>query len=397
MRVVLFDWVHGGHHQLYLRRFAEALQPVADVVVAAPDEIVEQLDGLEVGAVRLGTARPPIIANRPLESRRRRVLEEEVRLLERVARDSRPDQMVHLYADPVLPHLVRKPLLPVPLSILLFYPRAHYPDAFQTRLGPGELVRARVRELVVAAWRRRGDAHALLTLDEEAARRWALRRGAPAYWVPEPPVSVPASEIVQDERSGCVVYGALDERKGIELLARAVAIEPTPVSITIAGEASTLFLPSLEAHVAEMRRSGATVDVRSYRHSETEGLRLLAQANCALLPYPRHDGMSRVLLEACTVGTPVVVHDRGLLGYLVRRHSLGRTVDCRDARELRRAILELAETGAGATYRASLAQFASCFSAERFRRAVAAPFEEAAAKGARSESEAVIRPGSARP
>jgi hypothetical protein len=88
--------------------------------------------------------------------------------------------------------------------------------------------------------------------------------------------------------------------------------------------------------------------------------------------------MSRVLLEACAVGTPVIVHDRGLLGYLVRRYGLGRAVDCTDRNELRRALLAHVGEGEAEAYQACLAQFASRFSAARFQEAVFAPFVDPA-------------------
>jgi glycosyltransferase involved in cell wall biosynthesis len=84
--------------------------------------------------------------------------------------------------------------------------------------------------------------------------------------------------------------------------------------------------------------------------------------------------MSRVLVEACSVGTPVVVHDRGLVGYLVRRHGLGHAVDCQDAGSLRRAILELASGDAAAAYQDNLTRFASRFSPDLFRRALVSVF-----------------------
>jgi glycosyltransferase involved in cell wall biosynthesis len=385
MRIAFFDWVCGGHHVLYLRRFIEAWQSRADAIVAAPDEVCEELSDYATEKIYLGLARPPVHEWRPFGAQRRRILEQEARLLERTARDSNAEFLVHLYADHVLPYLIRRPEFPVPVSVLLFYPRAHYPAAFGTRLPGKELFRARARELVVATWRRRADAHALLTLDEEAARWWAGRGGVPAYWIPEPPISTPVRGSQRAERSGCVLYGALAERKGIDLLARAIASEPTRVSITIAGEADASFLPTLRRNVAEMELQGAAVDVRAYRHSEAEGLQLLARAKCAVLPYPRHDGMSRVLMEACSVGTPVIVHDRGLVGHLVRTYKLGHAVDCRDARALRRAILDLALSEKNDGYDAGLGEFAARFSRERFREAALAPFSKAVVRSSQSE------------
>jgi glycosyltransferase involved in cell wall biosynthesis len=398
MKIALFDWSRGGHHALYLRRFVEVVQRRADVLVVAPDETMDQLADLSIQEVRLESARPKLPRNRPFEPQRRRILDEEVRLLAGVARDQHPDLIVHLYADAVLSHLVRRPRLPIPVAVLIFYPRAHYPTAFGTHLSPSERARAWGKERIVAAWRRRADALAVLTLDEEAARRWARRSGAPAHWIPEPPVANESIEGVP--RSGCVIYGALAERKGLDLLARAIAVRPTSISITIAGEASKSFLPTLEKHVLEMRRYGATVEARPYRHSEAEGLRVLARGRCAVLPYPRHDGMSRVLLEACAVGTPVIVHDRGLLGYLVRRYELGRVVDCTDPRQLRDAIAELTRDGASESYRAALADFALRFSVERFEQAVLAALGETPAEietpAHTSNCKASLQPGSGR-
>ena len=107
------------------------------------------------------------------------------------------------------------------------------------------------------------------------------------------------------------------------------------------------------------------MDVRARSHTEVEGLAVLGAARCAVLPYPRHAGMSRVLVESAATGTPVVAHDWGLLGHLVRTHGLGVTVDSSDAAALRTAVLSLSETDAQRRYAHALARFAArcCFRA----------------------------------
>jgi glycosyltransferase involved in cell wall biosynthesis len=373
-RIALFDWVGGGHHPVYVRRFAEALGDHADVVVAAPEETLA-LGDLSAEMIDLGRSRPALGAVSRLRRRSRAVFDEEVKLFERVVAHARPDHIIHLYADAVLPGLVRRPRVRTAVSLLVFTPRAHYPVAFQSPLSARERLRAQAKEGLIALWRRRRDAHALLTLDEEAARRWTQGTGAGAYWLPEPPVSSISAAAAQRERSGCILYGALSERKGIDLLAKAVALDRMPVHVTIAGEVRTDSWSILEGHIREMRRSGATVDVRTHPHTEEEGLRALSASRCAVLPYPRHDGMSRILVEAASVGTPVVVHDHGLLAHLVRTHRLGHVVDCRDPRALRTAVLDLAEQPVRVhDLAANLARFAGRYSRENFKRAVLAPF-----------------------
>jgi glycosyltransferase involved in cell wall biosynthesis len=80
--------------------------------------------------------------------------------------------------------------------------------------------------------------------------------------------------------------------------------------------------------------------------------------------------MSRVLVEACSVGTPVIAHDFGLLGHLVRRHRLGLAVDCTDPNALREAVLLLTEAERSVSYTEHIARFAARFELERFRDAL---------------------------
>lgn len=372
---MLFDWGAGGHHEVYLRRFAEALQPAFEVVVVIPDRAASELADMRMEIVRLGHARPAPRSGRSASWALRSVMATEIELLSRAAKRTCADHVVHMYADVAMPRLLFSRRLPAPLTVVLFYPRAHYPSLYETPLAARDRLRARVKESIVHGWRRRVDANAVLMLDPGAARIWARKRGAPVHWLPEPPIAVLPKESRRGAiRSGCILYGALAERKGIDLLTRALTLDRTPLRLTLAGRAYPDFLPKLEEYVVQMRRAGVTVDLRARRHTELDGLRALAEAQCALLPYPRHDGMSRVLVEAVSVGTPVIVHDRGLLGHLVRRHGLGLAVDCTDAEALRDAVLSFATENRAADYAGALARFAARFSPACFEQALLAPF-----------------------
>jgi glycosyltransferase involved in cell wall biosynthesis len=375
--LVLFDWVSGGHHSIYLRRLADVLGSHFDIVLAVPDEVIPEVADLPVDIEPLGTPRPAPPPGRSASWALRAASAHELHLMTAIASRIRPDHIVHTYADTILPRLTTARRLAAPLTIVLFYPRAHYPAVYETRLAPTERLRAAMKERFVQSWRQRSDANAVLTLDEEAARGWRLGRGAPAYWLPEPPISAFPREagVGTSKRTGCILYGALAERKGIDLLARAVSVGPNELEITLAGEATAEFLPRLEEYVADMRGSGARVHLRSHRHTELDGLRALAASRCAVLPYPRHDGMSRVLLEAASVGTPVIVHDRAVLGHLVRRHRLGLAVDCTDPRALRDAVFDLTQNASRPDeYADALARFSVRFSRDRFVEACIEPF-----------------------
>lgn len=372
MRIVLFDWTPGGHHPLYVRRFVEALSPKSEVIVAAPDELHEQIGNIDAESISLGPGRPPMDSTRPLAPQHRQLAERELDLFEDIARRSAADHLVHLYADPVIRRLVSRPMLPTRVTLCVFFARAHYPASYDSPLAPRELLRAWFLESLVRRWQRRSDAHALLTLDEVAARRWS--KHGRAFWLPEPPVvSIPAPAV---ERVGCLLYGTLASRKGLDLVARAVSLAPTSLQIVLAGEVDPSFREPLERDTERMRSAGADVELRLHRHTEDEGLRAIAAARCVLLPYLNHYTASRVLLEAATVGTPVIAHERGLVGHLVRLHGLGLSLDCSDPLALREAMLELAERQSPGRYLESLQRFAERYSDDRFRAAVSLPFPE---------------------
>jgi hypothetical protein len=362
-RVVLFDWTAGGHRPFWIRKFVDLLGSQLELVLALPEVTLDELRDLGTETASLGAARPAIGGRLGRGS----ILAEEASRFRDAA--ALGDHALHLYADNVLPRLVREPPFPTPTSILLYYPRAHY-RALGTRLSPFDTGVALAKERAVRAWRRRNDAQAVFTLDEEAARRWAALPGADAHWLPEPPVQQLPDADRPTRREGCVIWGALAPRKGVELLARALALGPSSMRLVIAGRPAPAYVPELERAVASLEASGVAVDLRTHPQSELDGLRALAGAACAVLPYPRHAGMSRVLVEACSVGTPVVAHHFGLLGHLVRTHGLGLSVNCHDPAALRTAVMTMSDPARHLDYADALAAFAARFTPERFRSSI---------------------------
>jgi glycosyltransferase involved in cell wall biosynthesis len=369
--LLLFDWTTGGHHARYVRRFAEALGPSFHLVMAIPEVYAGEVSDLPVEVHSLGAPRPRVDMTRPLAGQNRELAVAEVSLLRKAVAKVGPDHLVHLYSDPIIRRLVQQPDLGVPTTLFIFYPRAHYVSLFGASLSPKERLRAWFLEYLVARWRRRPDAHSLLTLDAEAASRWDRQGGVPVHWLPEPPVANLPTTRRSATRRGCVLYGALAARKGIDILAAALTTAPVEVDVVLAGAVDPEYRPALDRHVAAMRRMGARVEVRPGLHTELEGLQVLADARCAVVPYVRTYGMSRSLLEAASVGTPLIAHQHVLVGHLVRKHDLGLAVDCSDPRALREAILRLSsDPDAGQRYEGALARFCAAYSWPRFRAAL---------------------------
>lgn len=378
MEICLFDWHDLGHHAHVLRRVAHALAPDATVVLAAPDRVLEELSGLPVEPHPLGGPRPhPAVGQEDRPEFASEVLaREELELFRAACEARRPDHAFHLFTDPVLRWMAREPPYPTPVTIALFHPRAHYPREFATPLSAQERLRAAYYEYKVRRWRRRPDAHLVFTLDPVAARLWNARRGAPAAYFPEPPIPVPSGLPAAGERDGCVLFGALNRRKGADLLADAVALEPTDLRVVVAGTCLPGYEPELERCAEVMRSAGARVELRVGSLPDLgEALTVMGSARCSVLPYREHLGNSGVLTESAALGLPVVALEHGLLGHLVRTHGLGVTVDPTDARRLRSAVLELCQdTEAPARFAPALRRYAETVSGQPFTDALRRAF-----------------------
>jgi glycosyltransferase involved in cell wall biosynthesis len=370
-RVLLFDWSSGGHHSIYLRRFAESLAPRCDVVVAASDATLKDIADLDLPYYSAGPSRPQWDYGRSVLLQRRGIAAQERSHLLRAVQSLAPAHVIHMHADPMLENLTLGRLLPSRLSLFLFNPRQHYPGAFGTRRTLAARLKARLYDSMVSRWRRRKDAHAIITLDPYAAERWSHGRGAKAVWIPEPPITEPLPPLAGAERSGSVLYGALRPEKGLDVLSYAVQAAPLSEKLVIGGSVAPGFEGAVDATVAQMRAGGTKVDLRAWPHTEAEGLQLLGSGKVALMPYVGYSGMSRTLVESCAMGTPVIVHDAGLLGHLVRSSGIGMAVNCREPTQLRRAIEQMtAESPPVRPDTAVLADFSSRYSKAAFDHAL---------------------------
>ncbi len=381
MKFLLFDWNESGHNPLYMKSFAEALLPDAEVMLAAPDRALERIDLAPVKRRPLGGQRPQPTAQKGVFEREGKLLDkakvaaEEIALVEQIASEFEPDEVVFMHADPVLRWLTKHAQFPFSHSIVIFQARAHYRSAYGTKLPLGERARAQFQDLQVRRWQRRPDAHTAFALDRIAAARWSKWGGAQAHWLPEPPIPVLVAAKPESERGGCILFGRLAPRKGLDLLAAALAVGAEGQTVTVAGEVEPGFDGELQALLAGMRERGLTVRDRTGRLSDEEVMEELASARCAVLPYRFHAGTSRVLTEAAAVGTPVVAPDHGLVASLVREFGIGVAVDPTDSEALRTAILEItAEPGGFERYEKGLRRYTEEFGGDAFRHGVREAF-----------------------
>lgn len=353
MRICLFDWNVGGHHNYYTRATADALAPRAEVVMAASDPVLAGFSNPEVKLHSLGDPRPRPGPEPGLD--KATLARRELALMREAIAATEADHLFNLLIDPVLRWMVREPPFDAKISGIVFFATAHLPRAYGLPLTPRERASALFKEWNIRRWRRRPDAHAVFSLDPEAARLWSGKRGAQARWIPEPPLEVTPTPRPASERRGCVLFGYLDERKGIDRLADALSRGCEGLELTMIGEVAPEYRPELERHLARMEAGGVVLDTRLERIPYAETMTAMAASRCALLSFGWKPTMSRVMLEASGARTPVVASGEGPVAKMVERHGLGVAADPTDPVALREAILSLAaDEGAQPRYEENL-------------------------------------------
>jgi glycosyltransferase involved in cell wall biosynthesis len=99
--------------------------------------------------------------------------------------------------------------------------------------------------------------------------------------------------------------GKLEENKGARMLVPAVAASRTGLPLVVLGEGSLAHALKFEAAA-----SGVELHLRGWAHRD-DVLRALARAEAVVFPSLWPEPLSRVLLEALALGTPVAAMDTG--------------------------------------------------------------------------------------
>jgi glycosyltransferase involved in cell wall biosynthesis len=134
---------------------------------------------------------------------------------------------------------------------------------------------------------------------------------------------------LEPDQLAVLVFGSIDERKGVARLAAALAGDARldRYVLVVAG-AQTPELRAAQASGAmeELRRRGRLIAF-DRTLSDAEQTWLFAAADVAWLGYERHLFMSGVLVLAGHSALPVIATDFGETGAFVRRHGMGLLVD----------------------------------------------------------------------
>jgi glycosyltransferase involved in cell wall biosynthesis len=148
---------------------------------------------------------------------------------------------------------------------------------------------------------------------------------------------------IEQHRRVFLLFGALDERKGIYQLLDAIELlspELTQnVCLLIVGKTNADEQTQIQPQISTLRQTHPIQILELYDFiSEDEVPKYFQAADVILAPYQRHVGMSGILLLAAAAGKPVLSSSYGLMGKLVEHHQLGLAVDSTVPAEIAQAI-----------------------------------------------------------
>jgi glycosyltransferase involved in cell wall biosynthesis len=358
-RIVVFNLYSGGHHPQHLECLAAywaAHTPDAELHVVVSERHVRmhadtaariaETPSTELHVMRLpdgfDESRSSSFARDRLHGR---LAAHYIRLLH-------PDHFVLMLIDHAQLSLAVRLRFPWPVAIsgIYFRPSFHYGSLGGPPQTSGDRVKGMVKQLVLRAALRNPHLRTLFSLDPFAVpyiERWSTHTEAVA--LPEPleerqPAAGPSLlDELEPGRRRLLIFGSLDERKGIGVVLDALQALPRQaqreLTLVLAGPVIGSGRVELLARLREFdANSDVELRLQDSFIPESDVQRLLAGCDLSLLTYQRPVGSSGVLIRAAAAGIPVLSTDYGVVGEQVRRHQMGITVDTTDPNAIRDVI-----------------------------------------------------------
>lgn len=407
---ILFDLQVGGHHAGYIRHLLyywpnkndklslvvspEFLSKHADVVqMTLPNarsggtthvniEWVtiseEELNWYQASACSLTKHQPLGLAIRGAWV--------EWRLFCRYAKRLNADQALIMYLDRFqLPLAFRLPI-PCELSGIYFRPTFHYHNFSHYQPSFRERLRAWRQALLWRLTCHHPCLKVLFSLDPFAVETLQRFGKTKVVHLPDPVEQYQKGVSSKKEwydrlaietgRRVFLLFGALSERKGISKLLDAISLLPvselTRLCVLLVGNFSVVNEAQLLARIAAISQSlPIQIILHNQFVAEKDVPLYFDITDVVLAPYQYHVGMSGILVWAATLRKPVLASNYGLMGELVRQHSLGIAVDSTQASEIAKGISVFLKGEPTQLFdNDSAAQFAHENEASRFARVV---------------------------
>ncbi|WP_017302712.1 glycosyltransferase [Spirulina subsalsa] len=350
--IMLFDLSIRGHHPNYIRHLISYWLAQNTVnflyLVVSPrfltehPEVVQLADGADsIEFVAITSEEETALASRQSKWGRQRRNFQEWRLLQRYAKQLQVKHCVILYLDTYILPLALGLDSFCSLSGIYFRPRFHYPQWSDSPLTLRESLQLSWEKWLLFRVLSQAKFTKLLSLDPfvlDSIRQWSSSHKI--VHVPDPVEEIPPVTVqrevfcqsrgIDSQRQIFLLFGALNERKGVYPLLEAIAQLPDHLAqklcLFLVGESN--IADDLNPKIDNLCQNHPVQIVRHYQfipHFEVS--QYFQLADVILAPYQRHVGMSGILLLAAATQKPVLSSNYGLMGQMVQRYELGLTID----------------------------------------------------------------------
>jgi glycosyltransferase involved in cell wall biosynthesis len=368
---MLFDLEFTGHHPHYIRHIVNFWQLAGNrdqlTIVVSPEFVdrhkaIVGMNYAEIGSINI-SFHPISIQDADslnYSSRVGRILRRlrEWQLLCKYASIINADHCLVMFIDKLQLPIILGFQPPCPISGIYFQPSFHYDKLVvsQSKGRDKKILRKYFKNLrdffFLNQANRNPKLKHLFVLDPYAVEYIQNQyKGFECIHLPDPiepyksapTVSSNSRSLVEQGRTAFLIFGYLDERKGISKFLNTIEILPDEackkMCLILAGQLS----PSLERDLPE--RLAHVINTRSIQLicdfdfiSDEKAYLYFQMADIILAIYQNHLGMSGILLMAATMQKPVLSQNYGLMGQLVRDFGLGLDVDSTDPPEIAACI-----------------------------------------------------------
>jgi glycosyltransferase involved in cell wall biosynthesis len=366
-RLMLFDLALGGHHGNYIQHlidyaYEKKIFGEIDIVVLPQFanvhqdtvKVISASKHPQINLVSISTAEEAALGSRNSGVKRTLRNFREWEIFCKYAQKLQTTYALIMYLDTYALPIAFGKKSPCAFSGIYFRPTFHYSTfaSYQPSGQPAwkKNIQHWREKITIDQILRRSQLHKLLCLDPFAVK--ALQSSKMIH-LADPVSSSPPllSDLsifqtklgIEQHRRVFLLFGALDERKGIYQLLDAIELLPPEITqnfcLLTVGKTNPDEQTRIQPKVAALRQTHPVQILELYDFiPEDEVSKYFQAADVILAPYQRHVGMSGILLLAAAAGKPVLSSSYGLMGELVEHHQLGLAVDSTVPAEIAQAL-----------------------------------------------------------
>ncbi|MCU0568764.1 MAG: glycosyltransferase [Oculatellaceae cyanobacterium Prado106] len=383
--ILLFDLSIQGHHPTYIRYLIQDWRLHATsqslYIVVSPQFLEHHVDVVDLAAADesihfVAIASESAAQLKPRNSAWNRMIRafQEWQLLCHYAQKLKASHGLVLYFDTCQIPFVYGQKPPCPISGIYFKPSFHYPQFTLERVSKSSstVVPARLtwqergqhwrEKLLLKQVLQRSQLHTLFSLDPFVrsfmnsiyTRNSQIATGKMVDLAD--PVQITAGSeadihslrqrlAIAPGRQVFLLFGALNGRKGVYQLLDAIALLPPHLSekicLLLVGQANPQNQVKIQNQIEKLRQSSAVQIITHPVYIPESEVPLYFQlTDIVLAPYPKHVGMSGILIWAAAAQKPVLSSSYGLMGELVRRYRLGLTVNAMEPEAIAQGLVQ---------------------------------------------------------